>query len=106
MRGPKRFTRVVEDFACAHCGTHVSGTGYTNHCPSCLWSRHVDINPGDRSAECNGMMEPILVETEKHKTILTHRCTSCGHTKRNKTSHTDSIETILAVVQRQNNGRT
>lgn len=44
----KHFTKTVEDFICAHCGTHVRGNGYTNHCPECLWSKHVDNNPGDR----------------------------------------------------------
>lgn len=105
MRGPKRFTRVVEDFNCEQCGTYVRGTGYTNHCHACLWSKHVDINPGDRSAMCGGMMEPILVETEKQETVLTHTCTRCGHVKRNKTSPIDSIDAILTIVQKQNKAR-
>ena len=54
--GGARFTRVVEDFTCGQCGAAVTGDGYTNHCPLCLWSRHVDINPGDRAAECGGLM--------------------------------------------------
>jgi hypothetical protein len=106
MRGPKRFTRVVEDFTCDKCLASVKGTGYTNHCPSCLWSKHVDINPGDRSAVCEGLMEPVLVETEKQDTILTHKCIMCGHTKRNRTSKDDSIEALLAVVKKQNTART
>lgn len=39
---PKNFTRVIEDFICENCGTEVKGNGYTNHCPKCLWSKHVD----------------------------------------------------------------
>ncbi len=106
MRGPKRFTRVVEDFVCDKCSTTVKGTGYTNHCPSCLWSKHVDINPGDRSATCGALMEPVLIETEKQDTVITHVCIECGHKKRNKTSPVDSIEAILLVVQKQNKSRT
>ena len=60
----KRFNRRIEDFTCEHCGTEVHGNGYTNHCPNCLWSKHVDINPGDRAADCGGLMEPIAVEIQ------------------------------------------
>ena len=59
----KGFTKTVEDFNCAHCGAVVHGNGYTNHCPHCLYSRHVDNNPGDRLATCGGMMRPISDET-------------------------------------------
>ena len=60
----RRFARTVEDFVCEKCGTQVEGDGYTNHCPHCLWSRHVDVNPGDRKATCKGMMEPVAVVAE------------------------------------------
>ena len=29
-----------EDFICENCGAFVVGTGYTSHCPQCLWSKH------------------------------------------------------------------
>ena len=58
----KRFSRRTEDFTCEHCGTKVKGNGYTNHCPQCLYSKHVDINPGDRLSDCGGLMEPIDIE--------------------------------------------
>ena len=46
-------------FQCGHCGVDVSldapGTSHRNHCPHCLWSRHLDRNvPGDRKAGCTG----------------------------------------------------
>ncbi|HLL91284.1 MAG TPA: RNHCP domain-containing protein, partial [Tepidisphaeraceae bacterium] len=62
-----RFTRQVEDFTCGHCGRSVRGNGYTNHCPGCLWSRHVDVNPGDRAAACGGLMEPVAVASTRHR---------------------------------------
>ena len=45
----KRFAKNDEGFFCAHCGKWVPPLGYSsrNHCPFCLWSLHVDINPGD-----------------------------------------------------------
>ncbi|MFN2146641.1 MAG: RNHCP domain-containing protein, partial [Anaerolineales bacterium] len=40
LEGPK-FQRRIEYFICEHCGAEVSGVGFTNHCPVCLWSKHV-----------------------------------------------------------------
>ena len=62
---PKKFTKRVEDFICEKCGTKNVGTGFTNHCFKCLWSKHVDINPGDRAESCQGMMEPFKIDFEK-----------------------------------------
>ena len=66
----KRFQKKVEDFVCERCGTFVKGTGYTDHCPKCLWSKHVDVNPGDRKSECLGTMEPIGVEVKSKEYII------------------------------------
>jgi hypothetical protein len=99
MRGPKLFQRKKEDFICEKCDSHVRGDGYTNHCPNCLWSKHVDINPGDRDAVCMGMMEPIRIETVKQETIVTHECTLCTHKKRNKVARNDSIDAQLRIVK-------
>src|SRR3989338_8156335 len=51
MTTSRRFQRTKEDFTCERCGFFVRGSGYTNHCPQCLWSKHVDVNPGNRQAE-------------------------------------------------------
>jgi len=69
----KRFQKRIEDFVCERCGAFVKGTGYTDHCPECLWSKHVDVNPGDREAECGGLMEHVDTDFELKldlKTIL------------------------------------
>ena len=89
------FQKKAEDFACEHCGFAVKGGGYTNHCPACLWSKHVDKFPGDRAEKCGGMMEPFKIEMEKDEFILSHRCIVCGHIKRNKTSVGDNLDVIL-----------
>jgi DNA-directed RNA polymerase subunit M/transcription elongation factor TFIIS len=95
----RRFARNVEDFVCEKCGNKVRGNGYTNHCPRCLHSKHVDINPGDRQSNCGGMMEPIAVESNSKGYIVTFRCTKCGATKRNKSAEGDDFEKILEIAR-------
>lgn len=94
----KHFTRTVENFTCAHCGANVLGDGYTNHCPNCLWSRHVDNNPGDRAATCGGMMRPISVETSGSQYIITHKCEACGKTIRQHATDADNMDAIIALA--------
>ena len=91
----KKFQRHIEDFTCKNCSTFVNGNGYTNHCPECLWSQHVDVNPGDRAETCHGLMEPTSVIIKQGNYILTHYCTVCGIIRNNKTSKNDSFDAIL-----------
>jgi|SRR3989338_4331185 len=93
----KKFKRTTEDFTCQQCGFAVRGSGYTNHCPQCLWSKHVDINPGDRQATCQGLMEPVSVELKGGEYVIFHRCVSCGFEKRNKAANNDSFEAIVQL---------
>jgi hypothetical protein len=95
------FIRVEEDFVCGRCGSTVEGDGYTNHCPHCLWSRHVDNQPGDRAASCGGMMEPVALEGSTPAYVLLHRCTLCGHEKRNRVQRTDSQEALVALAKKK-----
>jgi hypothetical protein len=92
-----KFKRTIEDFICEHCGRKVKGNGYTNHCPHCLWSKHVDINPGDREADCGGLMEPIDVELKKGLYIIKQKCVKCGHFRRNKVCPEDDFQKILEL---------
>ena len=93
----KKFKRKIEDFICGHCDAAIKGNGYTNHCPNCLWSKHVDINPGDRAALCGGMMRPVAVEKDGDEYIILHKCEMCGHEKRNKAGPEDSIEELSKI---------
>ncbi|MDR0741585.1 MAG: RNHCP domain-containing protein [Rickettsiales bacterium] len=93
----RKFTRTIEDFNCAHCGAVVKGSGYTNHCPKCLWSRDVDINPGDRAGTCFGMMRPISAAPEGDHYIITHKCEKCGKIRRQRASDDDDINAIIAI---------
>src|SRR5262245_42555945 len=94
------FKRTKEDFVCEHCGNHVVGTGYTNHCPKCLWSKHVDIDPGDRAETCGGLMEPTRVEGSTPHYRIVHTCTKCAAVRRIDMSDDDGPEAILALVQK------
>lgn len=98
----RKFQRTIEDFSCEKCRLFVKGSGYTNHCPRCLWSKHVDINPGDRRAECGGMMKPQSVETDGDAHIIIHQCIQCGYQKKNKTSKEDNLDVILEIMRTQN----
>ena len=98
---PKKFQRRVEDFICEKCGSKNVGTGFTNHCFKCLWSKHVDVDPGDRLAVCGGLMEPIRIEGSSPSYILTHKCTVCGHEKRNVIADNDSPEKIVELARKQ-----
>ncbi len=93
------FIKVPENFTCGHCGFQVTGNGYTNHCPRCLWSKHVDVDPGDRAAACGGLMEPISYDLEHGRYVLIHRCTRCGHEKRNKFTEDDSVDALAGLLK-------
>lgn len=80
----RRFQRRIENFTCAQCGRLVIGNGYTNHCPDCLWSRHVDVMPGDREAECGGLMRPIGAELRHGLYMIEHECVRCGLRRKNR----------------------
>ncbi len=97
----RKFQRNKENFVCDKCGFVVVGDGYTNHCPKCLWSKHVDISPGDRAAVCQGMMMPISVEFKKGEYAILHKCVKCGFLKKNKAAKDDNFETILGLVKEQ-----
>lgn len=92
------FIRKTEDFVCQHCGEKVKGTGYTNHCPNCLYSKHVDSEiPGDRASQCDGLMKPIGTDLKHGEYIIIHKCLRCSKITRNKTSPSDNFEKILKL---------
>ncbi|MDO8565899.1 MAG: RNHCP domain-containing protein [Candidatus Moranbacteria bacterium] len=93
----KTFQKKKEDFRCERCTSVISGDGYTNHCPKCLWSKHVDIFPGDRAASCGGLMEPVAFEHAGKNDTITHRCFACGYEKKNKVAKNDDFEALLVL---------
>ena len=96
----RQFQRQVENFICEYCGLAIEGDGYTNHCRHCLWSKHVDVFPGDRAEECGGLMEPVALAGSPPAARILHRCTQCGHEKWNRVSPRDEFEALLALAER------
>ena len=79
----------TESFTCKACGHLVTpeeaGTQHRNHCPNCLSSLHVDNEPGDRAADCGGVMEPISVWVRSNgEWAIIHRCKRCGALSSNR----------------------
>ena len=95
-----KFKKTKEDFVCEHCGNEIKGTGFTNHCSKCLWSKHVDIFPGDRLEACGGVMEPVFVEQKGSEYMLTQRCVVCGKEFRIKVSQEDDFDEVIKVVKK------
>ena len=96
-----RFTMIVEDFICRECGYEVKALGYTarDHCPKCLKSIHIDINPGDRACDCFGTLIPISIEPSKKDTYkIVYTCDKCGTIKRNKTAFDDDMDKIIQIM--------
>lgn len=95
----KKFQKKVEDFKCEKCGKEVKGNGFTNHCPECLWGKHVDINPGDRLSTCQGLMEPVRIERQGDVYRVIHRCVKCGFERANEVSQGDNFDVVLKIAE-------
>ena len=106
-----KIARAIEErnneFKCTNCGVmvslnrEVSGVNNRNHCPYCLWSRHLDLRKaGDRRSTCRGRMEPLGLtvkhtlkryQTEKQgELMLIHRCAACGKLSINRIAGDDN----------------
>ena len=97
----KRFKMIDEEFICLVCGKNVNKLNTTarDHCPYCLCSIHVDNNPGDRSANCGGILKPIDIEKSKKDSLkIIYKCDKCGIIKKNKTALDDNYDLILSIM--------
>ena len=101
--------RTNHGFVCEHCGFSVlplKEGGFRNHCPRCLWSKHVDLVPGDRLSSCGGLMVPVALESDaKRGWMIVHQCIRCGFRRRNRTAlddprQPDEFEAMLEIVER------
>ena len=95
----KNFTMRDEEFICENCGQLVNPLGYTarDHCPHCLYSKHVDIMPGDRANPCKGLLEPIGIEKFKDTYKILYKCTSCNEPHKNIMAKDDNMELIIEL---------
>jgi DNA-directed RNA polymerase subunit RPC12/RpoP len=104
------------DFVCLHCHNFVSagfviaGVNNRNHCPYCLWSRHLDWRvAGDRLSACKAGMRPIGLTVKKTRKkygrsahgelMLVHRCTDCGKIAINRIAADDDSQTAMKIFE-------
>ena len=97
--GMKRFNMIDENFICENCGKEVSVLGYTarDHCPHCLYSKHVDIMPGDRANPCLGLLEPIKIEKFKNTYKIIYKCEKCNDLHKNIMANDDNMNLIIEL---------
>jgi hypothetical protein len=92
------------------CAPSVAGVHNRNHCPRCLWSRHMDWRAaGDRLSNCRAPMEPVGLTTKRSRNryaherdgelMIVHRCTGCGKLSINRIAADDSAEAIVALFE-------
>ncbi|MFA5408019.1 MAG: RNHCP domain-containing protein [Bacilli bacterium] len=100
----KRFTMRDEDFICEHCGAEVTMLGYTSrdHCPHCLYSKHIDMMPGDRQNTCQGSLIPVSIEKFKDIYKIIYRCQRCHQIHKNITAKDDDMEEIIKLTVNNN----
>jgi hypothetical protein len=94
-----------QGFRCEQCGRQVpplSNGSYRNHCPACLYSKHVDRLPGDRQSPCGGLMAPVGLHYHSKKGYqIVHRCQVCGQEQLNKAARNtidpDDLEALARL---------
>jgi hypothetical protein len=101
-------------FTCRHCNLYVpcdptlAGVQNRNHCPYCLWSRHLDWRvAGDRLAGCRATMQPIGLTLKRSRNkyaaerdgelMLIHRCTICAKVAINRIAADDCATAIMQI---------
>ena len=96
----KRFTMKDENFTCENCNKSVNKLNYTarDHCPYCLYSKHVDIMPGDRQNECQGLLKPIGIEKFKDTYKIVYQCQKCNQIHKNIMANDDNMDIIIKLT--------
>ncbi|MCL2124485.1 MAG: RNHCP domain-containing protein [Oscillospiraceae bacterium] len=98
-----RHNACNDSFTCKVCGRLVVPEGasseHRNHCPNCLSSLHLDNTPGDREADCGGIMEAIGVWVRKGgEWAIIHRCKRCGQLSSNRSAADDNPLKLMSVA--------
>lgn len=93
---------IDEEFICDNCNKKVSKLNYTarDHCPYCLCSKHVDINPGDRANECKGLLKPMDIEKFKDTYKIVYKCDKCGIEHKNIMASDDNMDLIIELSKK------
>ena len=95
----KRFNMIDENFICENCNKNVPKLEYSarDHCPYCLYSKHVDINPGDRSNNCKGLLKPVGIEKYKDTYKIIYKCEKCKQIHKNIMAKDDNYDLIIEL---------
>lgn len=95
---------VDEEFICEKCGGKINKLNYTarDHCNKCLYSKHVDINPGDRANSCKGLLKPIGIEKFKDTYKIIYKCEKCGQLHKNIVASDDNFDLIIDLSVNKN----
>lgn len=98
----KRFNMVDEEFICENCHKKVPKLEYSarDHCPYCLYSKHVDILPGDRMNDCNGLLIPIDIEKFKQTYKIIYKCDKCNQIHKNIVAVDDDMDLIIELSKK------
>ena len=94
-----------EAFTCKVCGRPVvpggAGSEHRNHCPNCLSSLHVDLEPGDRGSDCGGIMDPIAIWVRKGgEWAVINRCRRCGALSSNRIAADDNPMKLMSLAMK------
>ncbi len=95
----KKFNMIDDEFICDNCHKDVKPLGYTarDHCPYCLYAKHVDINPGDRANSCQGLLKPIGIEKFKNTYKIIYKCEKCKQIIKNIMAKDDNMDLIIKL---------
>lgn len=99
----KKFTMKDEEFFCENCKKKVEPLKITarDHCPYCLYSKHVDINPGDRANPCKGLLKPIGIENFKGTYKILYICEKCHQQHKNIMAIDDDMNKIIEISRQE-----
>ena len=97
----KKFKMIDDGFICEVCHQKVEPLKVSarDHCPYCLCSKHVDINPGDRQNKCHGILKPIGIDKFKDTYKIVYKCDKCKEVHRNIIAKDDDFDKILEVMK-------
>ena len=99
------FKMINDSFVCENCGKEINKHpewSARNHCPFCLYSKHLDINlPWDRLSNCLWLMHPIDIEYKKNKgNMIKHKCTKCNKEILNKIAPDDYFLNFVKKINK------
>lgn len=98
-----KFRKNDNGFVCKRCKADIKPLGYTSrdHCPICLTSIHIDINPGDRANDCLGVLTPVDIKIDNKKGyIINYKCEKCKQLHNNKAAKDDNLATLFSIMNK------